>query len=205
MLAIEREPALWVRQQNEGRKGRKGRKPRILRKWGPFRRWREAAETGGNWRKPPAGRRLDWHIACGNCGNSFSPVRSLRLDTGDLTDSAHLARSSRSCAAHCSRLSGLASSANSLISRSWIVGEAMASLISVFSFSSIGRGVALGTAIGRARTARRESDMRNELMARQSGAKPVHGQRAACSPTLRPWQHQVVRRSAESASSISPA
>jgi hypothetical protein len=53
------EPALWARQQNDGRKGRKGRKPRILRKWGPFRRWREAAETGGNWRKPPAGTLLE--------------------------------------------------------------------------------------------------------------------------------------------------
>ena len=53
------EPALWVRHQNEGRKGRKGRKPRIVRKWGPFRRWREAAETGGNWRKPPAGTQLE--------------------------------------------------------------------------------------------------------------------------------------------------
>ncbi len=42
------EPASWARQQNDRRKGRKGRKPRILRKWGPFRRWREAAETGGN-------------------------------------------------------------------------------------------------------------------------------------------------------------
>src|SRR5580704_716619 len=51
MPATERERFLWVRQQNERRKGRKGRKPRILRKWGPFRRWREAAETGGNWRK----------------------------------------------------------------------------------------------------------------------------------------------------------
>ena len=45
------EPTLWPRQQNDRRKGRK---PRILRKWGPFRRWREATETGGNWRKPPA-------------------------------------------------------------------------------------------------------------------------------------------------------
>src|ERR1700730_13087736 len=36
---------------NERRKGRKGRKPRILRKYGPCRRCREAAETGGNWRK----------------------------------------------------------------------------------------------------------------------------------------------------------
>src|ERR1700682_5694494 len=42
------EPASWARQQNDRRKGRKGRKPRILKKWGPFRRWREAAETGGN-------------------------------------------------------------------------------------------------------------------------------------------------------------
>ena len=42
------EPALWVRQQNDGRKRRKGRKPRIVGKWSPFRRWREAAETGGN-------------------------------------------------------------------------------------------------------------------------------------------------------------
>ena len=42
------EPASWARQQNDRRKGRKGRKPRILRKWGPLRRWREAAETGGN-------------------------------------------------------------------------------------------------------------------------------------------------------------
>ena len=42
------EPASWARQQNDRRKGRKGRKPRIVRKWGPFRRWREAAETGGN-------------------------------------------------------------------------------------------------------------------------------------------------------------
>src|SRR5580704_11117777 len=65
------------------------------------------------------------------------------------TYSAHLARCSRSCAAHCSRLSGLASSANSLISRLWISGEEMASLISAFSLSSIGRGVALGTAIAR--------------------------------------------------------
>ena len=83
------EPASWARQQNDRRKGRKGRKPRILRKWGPFRRWREAAETGGNWRKPPAGTLLekpsavlpshprgplqspDWGIACGNCGNSL--------------------------------------------------------------------------------------------------------------------------------------
>jgi hypothetical protein len=53
------EPASWARQQNDRRKGRKGRKPRILRKWGPFRRWREAAETGGNWRKPPAGPLLE--------------------------------------------------------------------------------------------------------------------------------------------------
>jgi len=53
------EPASWARQQNDRRKGRKGRKPRILRKWGPFRRWREAAETGGNWRKPPAGTLLE--------------------------------------------------------------------------------------------------------------------------------------------------
>src|SRR5713226_3195396 len=36
---------------NERRKGRKGRKPRIRRKDGPCRRCREAAETGGNWRK----------------------------------------------------------------------------------------------------------------------------------------------------------
>src|SRR5882757_4001725 len=35
---------------NERRKGRKGRKPRILRKYGSWRRCREAAETGGNWR-----------------------------------------------------------------------------------------------------------------------------------------------------------
>jgi hypothetical protein len=34
-----------ARQQNDRRKGREGRKPRILRKWAPFRRWREAAET----------------------------------------------------------------------------------------------------------------------------------------------------------------
>src|SRR5712691_3551947 len=53
------EPASWARQQNDRRKGRKGRKPQILRKWGPFRRWREAAETGGNWRKPPAGTLLE--------------------------------------------------------------------------------------------------------------------------------------------------
>src|SRR5258708_6246825 len=53
------EPTLWARQQNDRRKGRKGRKPRILRKWGPLRRWREAAETGGNWRKPPAGTLLE--------------------------------------------------------------------------------------------------------------------------------------------------
>ena len=39
------EPASWARQQNERRKGRK---PRIVGKWGPFRRWREAAESGGN-------------------------------------------------------------------------------------------------------------------------------------------------------------
>jgi hypothetical protein len=39
----------WPR--NERRKGRKGRKPRILRKYGPCRRCRDAAETGGNWRK----------------------------------------------------------------------------------------------------------------------------------------------------------
>ena len=42
------EPASWARQKNDRRKGREGRKPQILRKWGPFRRWREAAETGGN-------------------------------------------------------------------------------------------------------------------------------------------------------------
>src|SRR6202163_748926 len=36
---------------NERRKGRKGRKPRILREYGPRRRCRKAAETGGNWRK----------------------------------------------------------------------------------------------------------------------------------------------------------
>jgi hypothetical protein len=42
------EPASWARWQNDRRKGREGRKPRILRKWAPFRRWREAAETGGN-------------------------------------------------------------------------------------------------------------------------------------------------------------
>jgi hypothetical protein len=56
------EPASWARQQNDrrkGRKGRKGRKPRTLRKWGPFRRWREAAETGGNRRKPSAGTLLE--------------------------------------------------------------------------------------------------------------------------------------------------
>jgi hypothetical protein len=75
--------------KNDRRKGRKGREPRILRKWGPFRRWREAAETGGNWRKPPAETLLkkpsavllshfwgpcqspDWRNACGNCGNSL--------------------------------------------------------------------------------------------------------------------------------------
>src|SRR3984893_14674913 len=39
------EPASWARQQNDRRKGREGRKLRILGKWGPFRRWREAAET----------------------------------------------------------------------------------------------------------------------------------------------------------------
>src|SRR5258707_8006395 len=39
------EPASWARQQNDRRKGREGRKPRILRKWGSFRRWRKAAET----------------------------------------------------------------------------------------------------------------------------------------------------------------
>jgi hypothetical protein len=33
----------------------------------------------------------------------------------------------------------------------------------------------------------------------------LHGQRAACSPTLQPWQHPVVRRSTASASSISRA
>ena len=33
--------------------------------------------------------------------------------------------------------------------RSWIVGQEMASLISAFSFSSIGRGLAFGTAIAR--------------------------------------------------------
>src|SRR3981189_2156294 len=49
--AGHRERILLVRQQN-GR--RKGRKPRILGKHGPFQCWREAAETGGNWRKPPA-------------------------------------------------------------------------------------------------------------------------------------------------------
>jgi hypothetical protein len=62
------EPAPWVRQQNEGRKGRKGRKPpatirrvgfvsdinhpdvRCGGRFAPL----AAAETGGNWRKPPA-------------------------------------------------------------------------------------------------------------------------------------------------------
>ena len=39
----------WPR--NERRKGRKGRKPRILRKQEPCRCRRDAAETGGNWRK----------------------------------------------------------------------------------------------------------------------------------------------------------
>jgi hypothetical protein len=52
--AGHRERILWVRQQNGRWKGRKGRKPRILGKQGPFQCWREAAETGGNWRKPPA-------------------------------------------------------------------------------------------------------------------------------------------------------
>src|SRR5580704_13823758 len=105
MPATERERFLWVRQQNERRKGRKGRKPRILRKWGPFRRWREAAETGGNWRKLRAETLLEklsavllshprgavqiagWRIACGNCGNWLPPAppaRSLRFDAGDL-------------------------------------------------------------------------------------------------------------------------
>jgi hypothetical protein len=50
--ARHRERILWVRQQNGRRKGREGRKPRILGKQGPFQCWREAAETGGNWRKP---------------------------------------------------------------------------------------------------------------------------------------------------------
>jgi hypothetical protein len=57
--AGHRERILWVRQQNGRWKGRKGRKPRILGKQGPFQGWREAAETGGNWRKlprPVAGR-----------------------------------------------------------------------------------------------------------------------------------------------------
>ena len=92
------EPALWMRQQNDGRKRRKGRKPRIVGKWGPFRRGREAAETGGNWRKPPCTNSAretvcsfavsatrgtppcDWHIASGNCGNSLQiPWQASRL------------------------------------------------------------------------------------------------------------------------------
>jgi hypothetical protein len=62
------EPTLWVRQQNDGRKGRKGRKPsatirrvgfvndinhpdvRCASRFAPL----AAAETGGNWRNPPA-------------------------------------------------------------------------------------------------------------------------------------------------------
>src|SRR5580704_11509150 len=46
------EPASWARQQNDRRKGRK---PRILKKWGPFRRRREAAETRRKLAEPPAG------------------------------------------------------------------------------------------------------------------------------------------------------
>jgi hypothetical protein len=69
---------------NDRRKGRKGRKPRILRKYGPRRRCRTAAESGGTpfW-GPYSGTKIfsgarigpphrdagDWHIACGNCGN----------------------------------------------------------------------------------------------------------------------------------------
>ena len=68
----------------------------------------------------------------------FSPARSY---CGSIlaifTYSAHLARSSRSCAAHSARVSGLAVSANSLTRRFWMSGEAMASLINAFSFSWI--------------------------------------------------------------------
>jgi hypothetical protein len=65
---------------NEGRKGRKGRKPRIRRKDGPCRRCREAAETGGNWRKLVFGALSRYESilggaarirqsGSGNCGN----------------------------------------------------------------------------------------------------------------------------------------
>jgi hypothetical protein len=61
-----------------------------------------AARRGGNWRKPPVQRlcsgncphfpcltfgctpKLNIDIACGNCGNWFPPVRSLRFAAGDL-------------------------------------------------------------------------------------------------------------------------
>src|SRR5258708_5095721 len=100
-LAGQLERILWVRQQNDRRKGRKGRKPRILRKWGLFRRWREAAETGGNWRKlaETACRNSaretvrifpvslwgplqspDWRIACGNCGNPSCRSKAIVCD-----------------------------------------------------------------------------------------------------------------------------
>ena len=53
------EPASWARQQIDRRKGRKGRKPLILRKWGPFRRWREAAETRRKLAETPCRTRLE--------------------------------------------------------------------------------------------------------------------------------------------------
>ena len=55
------------------------------------------------------------------------------------TYSAHLARSSRSCAAHCPSVSGLAVSANSLARRLAMSGEVMASLTSALSFSGWAR------------------------------------------------------------------
>jgi hypothetical protein len=62
------------RPPNERRKGRKGRKPRILRKYGPRRRCRDAAETGGNWRKL-----AETFRSCAVSPKGCSPIRLRKL------------------------------------------------------------------------------------------------------------------------------
>jgi hypothetical protein len=70
------------------RKGREGRKPRILRKCGPFRRWREAAETGGNRRK----------LAETPCRNSArETVRSFAVSAKGCTPSTPVKMGSGNC------------------------------------------------------------------------------------------------------------
>ena len=65
-------------------------RPRQRRRWRSSTTWRRCSMPPGRACAMPASERPDWRIACGNCENcpnrcpSVPPVRSLRLDAGDL-------------------------------------------------------------------------------------------------------------------------